>query len=65
MDYMTANVGDAEKAGESPGEGLSPDPGSGVIEGLLARAQEDEHLSYEEVAALPRVARRRFGLKTR
>jgi hypothetical protein len=66
MDYMTTNVSDVEKAGESPAEGLFPGPGSGVIEGLLARGREQGHLNCEElVAVLPRVARRRFGLKTR
>jgi len=57
MDYMTVSVGDAETTGESPGEGLFPDPGSGVIEGLLARAEEEGLLNYEGlVAALPRVS---------
>ena len=54
MDYSAASVGDAEKAGESPAEGLFPEPGSGVIESLLARGKDQGYLTYEElISALP------------
>jgi Sigma-70 factor, region 1.1 len=54
MNYSTAIASDAEKAGESPAEGLFSEPGSSVIEGLLARGKEQGYLTYEElISALP------------
>jgi RNA polymerase primary sigma factor len=49
MDYSSANAGDAAKAGESPAEGLFPEPGSGVIESLLTLGKDQGYLTYEEV----------------
>jgi RNA polymerase primary sigma factor len=54
MDYVTASDDDAGKAGESPAEGLYPEPGSSVIESLLARGKEQGYLTYEDlICALP------------
>jgi RNA polymerase primary sigma factor len=54
MDYVTASNGDTEKAGRSPAGSLFPEPGSSVIESLLARGKEHGYLTYEElIGALP------------
>jgi RNA polymerase primary sigma factor len=54
MDYSAVSVGDAEKAGESPAEGLFPELGSGVIKSLLARGKDQGYPTYEElISALP------------
>jgi RNA polymerase primary sigma factor len=54
MDYVTLSDDDAEKAGESPAEGLYPEPGIDVIESLLARGKEQGYLTYQElISALP------------
>ena len=54
MDYSAASVGDEEKAGENPANGLFPEPGSGVTESLLARGKEQGYLTYGElISALP------------
>jgi len=54
MDYRAASAGDTGKADENPAEGLFPEPGSGVIESLLAWGKEQGYLTQEElINALP------------
>jgi RNA polymerase primary sigma factor len=46
---LTASDGDTEKIGEDLADGRSPEPGSGVIESLLAKGKEQGYLTYEEL----------------